>query len=89
MCTGIKSNIVLHKNILQQQAFLDGSYTTQFIDKEITGKKQKDMFMFVDDEVFLMAAAIEAYKDRKTKDVSDFNVVSNWKRIGRQKGLRV
>lgn len=88
MCTGIKSNIVLHKNILQQQAFLDGTYTTQFIDKEVTGKKQKDMFMFVDDEVFLMAAAIEAYKDRKTKDVSDFNVVSNWKRIGRQKGLR-
>ncbi len=39
MLTGIKSNIVLHKNILVHPAFLEGSYTTQFIDQQIAGKK--------------------------------------------------
>jgi len=88
MLTGIKSNIVLHKNILQHETFLNGSYTTQFIDQQIAGKKQRELFMFVDEDVFLISAAIEAYNQSKSKDVSDYNLASQWKRTGRQKALR-
>lgn len=89
MLTGIKSNIVLHKNILVHEKFLDGSYTTQFIDQQVAGKTQRDLFMFVDEDVFLIAAAITAYNDSKAKDVSTFSVASQWKRNGRVKSLRM
>lgn len=89
MCTGIKSNIVLHKNILVHPTFLDGTYTTQFIDQQVAGRKQRELFMFVDDHVFLIAAAIQAYNDSKSRDVSEFNLASNWRRMGRQKQMRV
>jgi acetyl-CoA carboxylase biotin carboxylase subunit len=88
MLTGIKSNIVLHKNILMHPTFLDGSYTTQFIDTQLAGKKQRDLFMFVDEEVFLIAAAIEAYNQARSKDVSDYNLASQWKKQGRLKSMR-
>ena len=87
MLTGVKSNIVLHKNILAHPSFVDGSYTTQFIDRDIVGKKQK-LFMFVDEEVFLITAALEAYRDAKGRDVSQFNIASRWKNIGRKKQMR-
>jgi acetyl-CoA carboxylase biotin carboxylase subunit len=88
MLTGIKSNIVLHKNILQHPKFLDGSYTTQFIDQEIAGKAHKELFMFVDDEVFLISAAIEAYIQSKSRDVGDYNLASQWKKAGRLSSMR-
>ena len=88
MLTGIKSNIVLHKNILGHPTFIDGSYTTQFIDQQVAGKKQRELFMFVDNDVFLIAAAIEAYNQSKSKDVSDYNFASQWKKAGRLKALR-
>jgi acetyl-CoA carboxylase biotin carboxylase subunit len=88
MLTGIKSNIVLHKNLLMHPTFLDGSYTTQFIDQQIAGKKHRELFMFVDDEVFLISAAIEAYIQSKSRDVGDYNVASQWKRYSRLKSMR-
>lgn len=88
MCTGIKTNIVLHKNILVHPTFLDGSYTTQFIDQQLAGKKQKELFMFVDDHVFIIAAAITAYNDSKTRDTSEYNLASQWRKIGRLRQLR-
>ncbi len=88
MLTGIKSNIVLHKNILQHPKFIDGTYTTQFIDQEIAGKAHKELFMFVDDEVFLISAAIEAYIQSKSRDVSDYNLASQWKKAGRLNSMR-
>lgn len=88
MLTGIKSNIVLHKNLLVHPTFLDGSYTTQFIDQQIAGKKHRELFMFVDDKVFLISAAIEAYIQAKSRDVGDYNVASQWKRYGRLKSMR-
>ncbi len=87
MLTGIKSNIVLHKNILAHPTFLDGSYTTQFIEKDIVGKKQK-LFMFVDEHVFLITAAIEAYQRAKGRDVSQINMASRWKTMGRSRQMR-
>jgi acetyl-CoA carboxylase biotin carboxylase subunit len=87
MLTGVKSNIILHKNILAHPTFLDGSYTTQFIDRDIVGKKHK-LFMFVDEDVFLITAALEAYQDAKDRDVSQYNVASRWKTSGRRKQMR-
>lgn len=84
--TGVKTNIVLLRTILKHEKFTDGSYTTQFIEKDLG--KQINLFRFVDDPVFLISAAITAYQDRKNKDVSRFNVSSRWKQIGREKALR-
>ncbi|MBC87561.1 MAG: acetyl-CoA carboxylase biotin carboxylase subunit [Bdellovibrionaceae bacterium] len=88
MLTGVKSNIVLHKNILSHPQFIDGTYTTQFIDTEIAGNKQKDLFMFVDDNVFIISAAIVAYNEAKRRDTSRLNLVSRWKDVGRADQLR-
>lgn len=88
MLTGVKSNIVFHRNILTHKKFLDGSYTTQFIEQEMMGKNQKQLFMFVDEDVFLISAAITAYNDSKRRDVSEYSFTSRWKNSGRMKSLR-
>ncbi|RME17633.1 MAG: acetyl-CoA carboxylase biotin carboxylase subunit [Bdellovibrio sp.] len=88
MLTGVKTNIILHRNILEAPKFLDGSYTTQFIEKEILPKKQKELFMFVDEHVFLIAAAIEAYREQSAYDVSKKETRSRWKELGRIQQLR-
>jgi acetyl-CoA carboxylase biotin carboxylase subunit len=85
MLTGVKTNIVLHKNILNHEKFLDGSYTTQFIENEMAHKKQKELFMFVDDDVFMITAAIEAYESSKNRDISRLKVASRWKTHARMK----
>jgi acetyl-CoA carboxylase, biotin carboxylase subunit len=85
--TGIKTNIVLHKSILKNPKFLDGSYTTQFIEKNFE-VLEPELFKEIDDPLFLISAAITAYQDRQTKDVRRLNVASNWRRIGRKLQLR-
>ncbi|MEY4617439.1 MAG: acetyl-CoA carboxylase biotin carboxylase subunit [Pseudomonadota bacterium] len=85
--TGVKSNIVLHKTILDHPQFLDGTYTTQFIEKNFQ-VEEPELFKLVDDRVFLIAAAIAAYNDRKSKDVRQLNLASHWKRIGRKMTMR-
>ncbi|MBV2167396.1 MAG: acetyl-CoA carboxylase biotin carboxylase subunit [Bdellovibrio sp.] len=85
--TGIKTNIVLHKTILDHPKFRDGSYTTQFIEKNFE-VIEPQLFKEVEDPVFLIAAAITAYNDRKSKDVRQLNLTSNWKRVGRKLQLR-
>lgn len=84
--TGIKTNIPLHKTILEHPKFLDGSYTTQFIEKDVKGFV--DVFKYVDDRVFLLSAAIEAYSDRKAHGIWDLNIASHWKTLGRKQSLR-
>ncbi len=85
--TGIKTNIVLHKTILDHPTFRDGSYTTQFIEKNFEVLEPK-LFTEVEDPVFLIAAAITAYNDRKSKDVRQLNLTSTWRRVGRKLQLR-
>lgn len=85
--TGIKTNIVLHKTILAHPKFKDGSYTTQFLEKNFE-VIEPAMFKEVEDPVFLIAAAITAYNDRKSKDVRQLNVTSNWKNAARKAQLR-
>lgn len=86
--TGIKTNIVLHKTILDHPKFLDGSYTTQFIEKNFEVIEPL-LFKQIEDPMFLIAAAITAYNDRKSKDVRHLNITSNWKRIGRKMSMRL
>jgi len=85
--SGIKSNIPLHKTVLKHPMFLDGTYTTQFLEKNFE-VIEPEIFKYVDDHVFLLAAAITAYNDRKSKDVRQYGVFSNWKRVGRKMMLR-
>ncbi len=85
--TGIKTNISLHKSILQHPKFLDGTYTTQFVEKDLKLIEPK-LFKAVDDHVFLITAAIAAYNDKKAKAVSEYNVASRWKGVAREEGLR-
>lgn len=88
--TGVKSNIVLHKSILQADKFLDGSYTTQFCEKDLI-INQPELFKFIDDRVFLIAAAIASYKQRETKiDNSQVKLetYSRWKQVSRRHAMR-
>jgi acetyl-CoA carboxylase biotin carboxylase subunit len=85
--SGIKSNIVLHRTILDHPKFKDGSYTTQFIEKNFE-VIEPQLFQEIEDPVFLIAAAITAFNDRKSKDVRQLNLSSNWRRIGRRIVLR-
>jgi acetyl-CoA carboxylase biotin carboxylase subunit len=85
--TGIKTNIPLHKTILEHKKFLDGSYTTQFIEKDFGDLK--DLFKHLDDRVFLISAAIEAYNQYKNRGSWKHNQLpSKWKDSGRQKSVR-
>ncbi|MCC6276923.1 MAG: acetyl-CoA carboxylase biotin carboxylase subunit [Oligoflexia bacterium] len=84
--TGIKTNIPLHKRILQHDKFLKGDFSTHFIEKDFDGFDK--LFTSIDDRVFLITAAIEAYNEQKSQGVWDLNLVSNWKRLGRRLSLR-
>ena len=84
--TGVKTNIPLLTSILEEEKFLDGSYTTQSLEKDF--KHMADLFRFVDDRVFLISLAIEAYKKQKTTAMHNFNVASRWKEQSRKDGLR-
>src|SRR5690606_7461023 len=82
--TGIKTNIPLHKTILEHEKFIDGSYTTQFIEKDFGDLK--DMFSFLDDRLFLISAAIEAYNSYKERGSWKLNELpSNWKLTARER----
>lgn len=87
MLTGVKQNIGLHKKILSHPTFIDGHYTTQFVEKEVD-RNTIDTFFNVEEHVFIINAAIAAYNDRKKKDVSELNFASKWKTHARMKGLR-
>lgn len=88
--TGVKSNIVLHQSILKADKFLDGSYTTQFCEKDLI-INQPDLFKHIDDKVFLIAAAIASYKQRESKiDNSQVKLetYSRWKQVSRRHAMR-
>ncbi len=84
---GIKTNVILHKNILDHEKFLNGSYTTQFVDKELIPSASKTFFKFVDDEIFLIAAAITAYKESKGRRIIDLKQGKKWRISARMKSM--
>ena len=83
--TGIKTNILLHRNILAHKYFLDGTYTNHFVEQTLRGKNRKELSSFVDDRVFLIAAAIHAF--RKYKKRSEVKKKSLWKNKSRLEKL--
>jgi acetyl-CoA carboxylase biotin carboxylase subunit len=84
--TGIKTNIPLHKRILQHEKFLKGDFSTHFIEKDFDGFDK--LFSTTDDRVFLITSAIEAFNQHKSQGIWDLNLVSNWKRFGRRQSMR-
>ncbi len=84
--TGIKTNIPLHKKIMQNEKFMKGDFSTHFLDKDFQDFDK--LFSTTDDRVFLITAAVEAFNAHKDKGVWDLNLVSNWKRLGRRLSLR-
>ncbi|MFK8137443.1 MAG: acetyl-CoA carboxylase biotin carboxylase subunit [Bdellovibrionales bacterium] len=85
--TGIKTNIVLHKAILEEEQFINGTYTTQFLDRDFS-LTTDNLFKFVDDRVFLLSLAIETYKELKPKSAAEQNIKSRWKNKARTESLR-
>ena len=85
--TGIKTNMNLHKAILDHPKFFSGEYTTQFAEKEVD-MNIPTLFRHTDDDVFLIVAAISAFSDRKGKNMTDYQLASRWKDIGRKSLLR-
>ncbi len=79
MVTGVQTNINLHRKILSSKKFLEGSYTTRYLDEEFKQKKGSDFFTFVDDHVFLVAAALTVYGEKKEKSFQNIHVKSSWK----------
>lgn len=86
--TGIKTNTVLHKNIIDHPKFLDGSYTTQFVDNELITSDRKTFFKYVNDEIFLISAAITAYEENKNKQVENSSTMGRWRQVIRQEVLK-
>ena len=82
--TGIKTNILLHRNILAHKQFLNGSYTNDFIEHFMAGKPAKTFARFVDERVFLIAAAICAYRKHKKQTAPPRS--GRWKRQARVEG---
>ena len=81
---GIKTNVNLLHSILKTPEFINGSYTTQLLDKDFNKNKFDPMNL----PIVLIASAIEAYKAAKQqkhfKEIKD----SHWKFRGRLDSLR-
>ena len=86
--TGIKSNIVLHKAILQHPIFRKGDYNTRFMDHHFHMTEPK-LFRFISDHLFLISAAIKAYNDHKPKKfiLEDIKKGNKWKQVQRKKSV--
>ena len=81
---GIKTNVKALRSVLQSPQFIDGSYTTQFLDKQLNSSTSD----FFDDTIALIVSAIEAYKDNKQKYSKELEIKSEWKLKGRMDSLR-
>ena len=81
---GIKTNIKSLRSTLQASQFINGSYTTQFLDKHLNN----NTFDSFDDTIALIVSAIEAYKDTQQKYSKEIEIKSKWKFKGRMEALR-
>jgi len=84
--TGIKTNIPLHRAILKHPVFKEGGFSTHFLEKDFNAFDK--MFATIDDKVFLITSALEAYTMQKAQGIYDLNLVSSWRRLGRKLSLR-
>ena len=85
--TGIKTNILLHRNILNHPLFLNGTYTNHFVEENLSGPGRKKLMSFVDEKVFLITAAIQAFR-RQKKPTGHPPPGSRWKNQSRMENVR-
>jgi len=82
---GIKTNIPLHLQILENPRFLSGNYTTRLIGEDFHYKDKP--VSESETKMAMMAAAVSAFcKEYKGRAVVDEN--SRWKAIAREEALR-
>lgn len=82
---GIKTNVPLHLQILENEKFLSGNYTTRLIGEDFHYKERS-----VSDREIRMAmtaAAVAAYS-KEYKGIGTTDEPSRWKGIGREEALR-
>ncbi len=85
MVTGVKTNLPLHLQLLDNPKFVSGNYTTKLIGEDFHYKeKQPDAKGL---QRALMAAAVSAY-NREYKGPMGKETPSLWKAKGRWEGLR-
>lgn len=85
---GVKTNVPLHLQLLDNAKFLEGNYTTRLIGEDFHYKERRvapDQLRMA-----MIAAAVSAYsKEYKGKgDGEGEGEGSRWKAIGREEGLR-
>lgn len=82
---GIKTNIPLHLQLLENPKFLSGNYTTRLIGEDFHYKEKA--VGESETRMAMVAAAVSAFcKEYKGKNTVDEN--SRWKGIGREEALR-
>jgi len=83
---GIKTNIPMHLQLLENKKFLGGNYTTRLIGEDFT---YKEVTPQVDElKIALMAAAVQAYMKEFKGAKRGEEGPSRWSAIGREEALR-
>jgi len=82
---GIKTNVPLHLQILDNPKFLSGNYTTRLIGEDFNYQEKipNDSEL----KMALVAAAVSAY-GKEYKGAKESNENSRWKAYGREEGMR-
>ena len=73
----IKSNIVLHKSILRHPKFQDGTYTTQFLEKNFE-LIEPELFKEVDDHGFVFFTNYQSRKGQELEHMPHASLLFHW-----------
>lgn len=88
--TGIKTNIDYLRRIMDVRDFVDGDYTTHFIE-ENDGNLQKTPDKDLNEKMAVIAAYIDYVVNKNTQDtggvVTDQRPISRWRAFAKQKGV--
>ena len=82
---GIKTNVPLHLQLLENPKFLSGNYTTKLIGEDFHYQEERPEPEEV--KMAMIAAAVSAYQ-KEFKGQSAEDDQSRWKQIGRMEALR-
>jgi len=82
---GIKTNVPLHLQILDNPKFLSGNYTTRLIGEDFNYQESTPNESEL--RMALIAAAVSAYS-KEYKGAKENDESSRWKALGREEGMR-
>jgi acetyl/propionyl-CoA carboxylase alpha subunit len=84
---GVKTNIPVHLQILNNPKFISGNYTTRLIGEDFNYEPKKPSPE--DLKMALISAAVAAYnREYRGPDRRQSTETSLWKKVGREEGLR-